>query len=114
MMVIANVNQTDFTAGKGFNAMLEDFKMRNQAVYWLRPRPEVQHTIGSLTGREMMVIANVEQLVSPPDEEEASDIPVAVRHNAALMEDEETPPGSPVTVSINSPSDSNVVVVTVA
>ena len=60
----SHINQTDFTAGKGFNAMLEDFKMRNQAVYWLRPRPEVQHTIGSLTGREMMVIANVEQLVS--------------------------------------------------
>ncbi len=51
--------------------------------------------------------------MSPPDEEEASDIPVAGRHNAALMEDEETPPGSPVTVSTNSPSDSNVVVVTV-
>merc|ERR1711874_193952 len=60
----SHINQTDFTAGKGFNAMLADFKVRNQSVYWLRPQPDVQHTIGSLVGRDMMVIASIDELVS--------------------------------------------------
>ena len=44
--------------------MLEDFKSRSQSVYWLRPRPEVHHTLSSLVGRDFLVLNNVEDLVS--------------------------------------------------
>lgn len=88
-----HINQTDFTAGKGFQAMLEDFKSRSQMVYWLRPRPEVHHTLSSLVGRDFMVLNNVEDLAIPHEEVSLESPVVVGRHNEALMED--TPPGTP-------------------
>ena len=36
-----HITSTDFTAAKGFTAMLADFQTRGQAVYWLNPSPDI-------------------------------------------------------------------------
>jgi len=44
----SQINVTDFTAAKGFKAMLSDFSDRNTEVYWLDPSPGVAHTIKAI------------------------------------------------------------------
>jgi len=45
----SKMNQTDFTAAKGFKAMLSDFNERETEVYWLDPSPSVAHTFKAIS-----------------------------------------------------------------
>ena len=51
-----HINNTDFTAAKGFKAMLADFKSRDQDVYWLNPGPQVHHVLYSVTDRNALSV----------------------------------------------------------
>jgi len=44
----SKINSADFTAAKGFKAMLADFKARNTEVYWLDPSPNVAHVLKAI------------------------------------------------------------------
>jgi len=67
------MNQSDFTAAEGFNAMLKDFKNRSQALYWLQPNPEVAHTIRFILEDEFHEIQSPQQLVRSHGGEEDTD-----------------------------------------
>jgi len=73
----SNINTTDFTAAKGFKAMLSDFDKRNTVVYWLDPSPNVAHTLKAIAGAEFKPIygelelleagvATIQQPLQPP------------------------------------------------
>ena len=55
-----HVHQTDFTAAKGFKAMLADFQGRSQPVHWLNPSPAVVHVIKFIAGEAFHTITSVE------------------------------------------------------
>jgi len=59
----SHVNQTDFTAAKGFKAMLTDFQSRSQPVYWLHPSTEVAHVIKFIAGDTFHVISNPQEMM---------------------------------------------------
>jgi len=52
----SKINTTDFTAAKGFKAMLGDFNIRNTEVYWLDPSPNVAHTLKAIAGAKFKVV----------------------------------------------------------
>jgi len=54
-----HVHQTDFTAAKGFKAMLDDFQARSQPVYWLNPSPTVTHVIKFIAGDAFHTITSI-------------------------------------------------------
>jgi len=57
-----HINKTDFTAAKGFKAMLADFQTRSQAVYWLNPSPSVTHVIKFIAGDAFHAITDPEAI----------------------------------------------------
>ena len=52
-----HVSQTDFTAAEAFRAMIEDFKKRDQSVYWLAINSNVIRTLRAVTGQDLKIIA---------------------------------------------------------
>ena len=52
-----HVSQTDFTAAEAFHAMIEDFKKRDQPVYWLAINSNVIRTLKAVTGEDLKIIA---------------------------------------------------------
>ena len=52
-----HVSQTDFTAAEAFHAMIEDFKKRDQPVYWLAVNSNVIRTLKAVTGQDLKIIA---------------------------------------------------------
>ena len=57
-----HINNTDFTAAKGFKAMIADFKNRDQSVYWLNPTQEIQYVLHSVAGDSFSVIHRLEEI----------------------------------------------------
>ena len=57
-----HLNNTDFTAARGFKAMLADFKSRQQEVFWLNTQPEVHSVLYSVAGEEYRTLTVVEDL----------------------------------------------------
>ena len=57
-----HINNTDFTAAKGFKAMLTDFSSREQEVFWLNPGPEVHRVLYSVAGAAYKTISSPEDL----------------------------------------------------
>jgi len=57
-----HINNTDFTAAKGFKAMIADFKNRDQSVYWLNPSQEIQYVLQSVAGDSFSVIHRLEEI----------------------------------------------------
>ena len=64
----AHVTSTDFTAAKGFKAMLAEFYSRSQAVYWLNPSQAVTDVLGKVVGDLFNAISSTEE-ISPNCEE---------------------------------------------
>jgi len=58
----SHINNTDFTAAKGFKAMIADFKNRQQSVYWLSPIQEIQSVLQSVAGDSFSVIHRLEEI----------------------------------------------------
>ena len=72
-----HLNNTDFTAARGFKAMLADFKSRQQEVFWLNTQPEVHSVLYSVAGEEYRT------LTSPEDLDQAGqDRPEAAQQNS--------------------------------
>jgi len=61
------INNTDFTAAKGFKSMLGDFESRSTEVYWLDPTPSVAHTIKAIAKGKFRVIYGSLELGDVPD-----------------------------------------------
>merc|ERR1712083_298149 len=59
----SKISQTDFTAAEGFKAMLKDFSLRSQPVYWLTPDPEVARIIKEIDSLAQITQPEVEVLV---------------------------------------------------
>merc|ERR1719500_556242 len=59
------LSQTDFTAAEGFKAMLKDFSLRSQPVYWLTPNAEVARIIKVIVGATFKEIDSVAQICQP-------------------------------------------------
>ena len=57
-----HLNNTDFTAARGFKAMLADFKSRDQAVFWLNTEPGVHSVLYSVAGEEYRTLTSPEDL----------------------------------------------------
>ena len=68
----SHINQTDFTAAKGFKAMLADFQDRSQAVYWLNPSAEITHVIKFIAGDSFNAITSPADIV--PRSEDSLDL----------------------------------------
>lgn len=68
-----HINQTDFTAAKGFKAMLSDFQARSQAVYWLNPTTTVTHVIKFIAGDAFHVITSPEDIAPAPAHQDTSE-----------------------------------------
>jgi len=66
-----HINQVDFTAATGFQAMLTDFSSRSQTVAWLGLSPGVTSTLSNVLGEQLVVVQSPEQLftVSRPSRE---------------------------------------------
>ena len=58
----SHINQTDFTAATGFQAMLADFSARNQSIFWLNPSTEVTHVIKFIAGEAFNTISSPEDI----------------------------------------------------
>jgi len=58
-----HINQTDFTAAKGFKAMLADFQARSQPVYWLNPGNEISHVLRFIAGDLFQSITRPEDIL---------------------------------------------------
>jgi len=65
-----HINNTDFTAAKGFKAMLADFKSRNQEVYWLNTGPDIHHVLYSVAGAAYKTLGRTEDLAVAHGEED--------------------------------------------
>ena len=77
-----HINNTDFTAAKGFKAMLSDFKSREQEVYWLNTSPDIHHVLYSVAGAAYKTISTTEDLArGEPD----SSIQTYQNQDAALQ-----------------------------
>merc|ERR1712001_418112 len=61
----SKISQTDFTAAEGFKAMLKDFSLRSQPVYWLTPDPEVARIIKVIVGATFKEIDSLAQITQP-------------------------------------------------
>jgi len=61
----SKISQTDFTAAEGFKAMLTDFSLRAQPVYWLTPNSEVARIIKVIVGATFKEIDSVAQITQP-------------------------------------------------
>merc|ERR1712066_374367 len=61
----SKISQTDFTAAEGFKAMLKDFSLRSQPVYWLTPNAEVARIIKVIVGTTFKEIDSVAQIAQP-------------------------------------------------
>ena len=57
-----HINNTDFTAARGFKAMLADFKSREQEVFWLNTGPAVHSVLYSVAGEEYRTLTSPEDL----------------------------------------------------
>ena len=57
-----HINNTDFTAARGFKAMLADFKSRQQEVFWLYTEPAVHSVLYSVAGEEYRTLTSPEDL----------------------------------------------------
>ena len=57
-----HINNTDFTAARGFKAMLADFKTRQQEVFWLNTEPGVHSVLYSVAGEEYRTLTSPEDL----------------------------------------------------
>jgi len=60
------MNQSDFTAAEGFKSMLDDFKTRDQVVYWLQPNSDVAQTIRFIVEDDFKEIQSPQELVTLP------------------------------------------------
>ena len=58
----AHVTSTDFTAAKGFKAMLAEFYSRSQAVYWLNPSQAVTDVLVKVLGDQFNAISSIEDI----------------------------------------------------
>lgn len=63
----SRVNNTDFTAAKGFKAMLNDFDTRKTEVYWLDPTPGVAHTLKAIAKGKFRAIYGSLELGEGPE-----------------------------------------------
>jgi len=99
----SHIYQTDFTAGKGFKSMLEDFESRAQPVYWLRPQPHVHHTLQALAGNHFVTISSVDQLVHEEEPEDQLHLEVD-RHTGPLLEGTPSPVNNGTSIHTGTPA----------
>lgn len=59
----SHIYQVDYTAAKGFNAMLEDFSSRQQEVFWLSCNKSVANTISAIAGDLFIQISSPHQVL---------------------------------------------------
>ena len=64
-----HIINTDFTAAKGFKAMLVDFQKRGQEVHWLNPGPALSSVLESVAGAAFSAITRIEDIF--PESREA-------------------------------------------
>ena len=57
-----HINNTDFTAARGFTAMLAEFKSRQQEVFWLNIKPGVHSVLYAVAGEEYRTLSSPEDL----------------------------------------------------
>ena len=57
-----HIINTDFTAAKGFKAMLVDFQKRGQDVHWLKPGLALSSVLESVAGAAFSSINKVEDI----------------------------------------------------
>jgi len=89
----SKISQTDFTAAEGFKAMLKDFSLRSQPVYWLTPNTEVARIIKVIVGATFKEIDSVAQIAQPEvevlvDVAHTSQIPPPCHDNTSPVWDE--------------------------
>jgi len=89
----SKISQTDFTAAEGFKAMLKDFSLRSQPVYWLTPNTEVARIIKVIVGATFKEIDSVTQIAQPEvevlvDVAHTSQIPPPCHDNTSPVWDE--------------------------
>ena len=53
-----HINNTDFTAARGFQAMLADFRSRQQEVFWINIQSRVRDVLGAVVGEQFRTINN--------------------------------------------------------
>ena len=53
-----HINNTDFTAARGFQAMLADFRSRQQEVFWINIQSRVRDVLGTVVGEQFRTINN--------------------------------------------------------
>ena len=59
----SHIYQVDYTAAKGFNAMLGDFSSRQQEVFWLSCNTSVANTISAIAGDLFVQITGPHQVL---------------------------------------------------
>ena len=64
----------DFTAAKGFKAMLEDFSSRKQQVFWVSCKTSVADSLKSVAGSLFVQINNPEEIFEHQKEEEETKV----------------------------------------
>ena len=57
-----HMTSTDFTAAKGFKAMLAEFHFRSQAVFWLNPSQCVTDVLVKVLGDQFNAISSIEDI----------------------------------------------------
>ena len=58
----SHINNIDFTAAKGFKAMISDFDAREQRVMWLNPSDDIQYVLRSVAGDMFRVVTSVHDI----------------------------------------------------
>ena len=57
-----HMTSTDFTAAKGFKAMLAEFHSRSQTLYWLNPSQAVTDVLMKVLGDQFNAISSIEDI----------------------------------------------------
>ena len=65
-----HVYQVDYTAAKGFKAMLEDFRSQQQEVFWLHCNSSVANTISAVAGELFVQIKDPRKLLEDQSKDE--------------------------------------------
>jgi len=79
-----HINNTDFTAARGFKAMLADFKSRQQEVFWLNTEPGVHSVLYSVAGEEFRTLTSPDDLDQPGSADQENSVPTYRNQDAEL------------------------------
>ena len=62
MLDCSHISTADFTAAKGFKAMITDFKRRNQQIIFYNTSSSVIDTFSGVNMEEFVIVHSVEEL----------------------------------------------------